>query len=154
MYIIGLMATRVIRDSLVTLKDLLVFDFGIPYHQRGYKFDQETINAIFQKGTLVASTLTDEIRTDACGARMRKSHFGNVNSKYGWEIDHIKPTAKGGANVLSNMQPLQWQNNRAKGDGPMMCAISWNGQENAQITDKRNDSLLPRNTIEIRHPLF
>ena len=34
----------------------------------------------------------------------------------GWEIDHIKPAAKGGTDDLSNLQPLQSGANAEKGD--------------------------------------
>lgn len=47
---------------------------------------------------------------------MTKSQYGNVNSEYGWEIDHIKPVAKFGTDDLDNLQPLQWKNNRGKSD--------------------------------------
>ncbi len=50
-----------------------------------------------------------------CGAAMQYSAYGTTG-EYGWEIDHIKPVSRGGADDLSNLQPLYWENNRRKGD--------------------------------------
>lgn len=55
-------------------------------------------------------------RYDKCKMPIKYSEHGNTESKYGWEIDHINPTAKGGQTVLDNLQPLQWENNRKKSD--------------------------------------
>jgi 5-methylcytosine-specific restriction endonuclease McrA len=57
-----------------------------------------------------------------CGAVMKRSDYGNTSSEHGWEVDHVKPIAKGGTDALSNLQPLQWENNRRKGDAyPWDC---------------------------------
>ena len=61
-------------------------------------------------------------RWDRCGRIMRYSDHGNTDSNYGWEIDHIYPRAKGGASTIDNLQPLNWQTNREKGNFfPFRC---------------------------------
>ena len=69
--------------------------------------------------------LAHEWRTDACGGLMRYNDYGNTNSKNGWEIDHKNPVANGGSDFITNLQPLQWENNRHKGDtvGQWYCKV-------------------------------
>jgi 5-methylcytosine-specific restriction endonuclease McrA len=56
-------------------------------------------------------------RLDACWAIIDWGAYGDTTENgTGWEIDHTIPVASGGGDSLDNLQPLQWQNNRAKGD--------------------------------------
>ena len=52
---------------------------------------------------------------DRCGALIARNAHGQ-RTPQGWEIDHILPVARGGTDALSNLRPLHWQNNAAKGD--------------------------------------
>jgi 5-methylcytosine-specific restriction endonuclease McrA len=64
-------------------------------------------------------------RQDICGNPMKYSEHGNITSKYGWEIDHIKPKALNGSDDIENLQPLHWENNRQKADQyPWRCGQS------------------------------
>lgn len=82
----------------------------------GGSWSEETKKAVWAKGRVSTSSDPNFIRYDICNKGMCYSDYGNRNDKWGWEIDHIKPVAKGGGDELSNLQPLQWENNAKKGD--------------------------------------
>ena len=71
---------------------------------------------VWVKGSVIPNFDADTWRHDKCGAVMKWSEHGNRQSEHGWEIDHINPAANGGGDELSNLQPLNWENNASKGD--------------------------------------
>lgn len=84
-----------------------------------YPFSEATaelIALIWTKGRLIPNQDPAVWRQDIYGSWMKFSDHGNVDSKCGWEIDHIVPVARRGTDEVANLQPLQWQNNRSKGD--------------------------------------
>jgi len=83
----------------------------------GEDFEAEIIQAVWEKGVVVPGADPALRRKDICGAWIYRAHYGyTFEDGTGWEIDHVLPVALGGTDDLANLQPLQWENNRHKGD--------------------------------------
>lgn len=83
---------------------------------------EELKRAVWRKGRVISGYDPGTWRHDVCGNVMKYSEHGNNNSDVGWEIDHIRPVSRGGTDELNNLQPLQWEENRRKGDTyPWRC---------------------------------
>lgn len=81
-------------------------------------FGKIVIDAVWNKAVAVTGVDPRIKRKDKCGAWIARSAYGDHDSDFGWDIDHIHPVAKGGGDQLLNLQPLHWKNNVSKGDGP------------------------------------
>lgn len=77
-------------------------------------FDNEVLKAVWRKGKVIPDYDPNVWRWDSYGSVMKYAEYGNRQSKHGWEVDHINPR---GSDNLSNLQPLQWENNVRKSDG-------------------------------------
>ncbi len=82
----------------------------------GRQFSKTIIEAVWEKAPKVSGYDPDLWRRDQCGALIRRAHYGDTESRFGWEIDHVRPVSEGGSDALINLEPMQWENNRHKGD--------------------------------------
>ena len=70
---------------------------------------------VWNKGHVIVGQGPDEWRRDHLGNIIQFSEYGNRNSTFGWEIDHILQVRLGGSDDLSNLRPLQWWANVQRG---------------------------------------
>ena len=71
--------------------------------------------AVWAKGTPIPGYPSSIWRRDVYGSAMKYSDFGNRESEYGWERDHIAASALGGPDTVDNMRPLHWRVNASLG---------------------------------------
>ena len=71
--------------------------------------------AVWSKAKSIRGKNQAKYRQDSYGNEMHYGSYGKDSEK-GWEIDHIKPKARGGSDATVNLQALNTQTNRLKGD--------------------------------------
>jgi 5-methylcytosine-specific restriction endonuclease McrA len=72
-------------------------------------------SAVFNNAKPVRGYDSNLYRQDPYGNVIYKHSHGK-NSEMGWEIDHIKPRARGGSDDIVNLQALKTEVNRIKSD--------------------------------------
>ena len=94
------------------------------------KFSDETIQKVWEKGTIAPPNDPAVWRKDHCGAWINRDQYGKRNSDWGWEIDHITLESDGGSDDLSNLRPLQWENNASRQEKGWSCKITSSDTKN------------------------
>lgn len=93
-------------------------------------FTEEVIQKVWEKGKAVTGIDPNKWRKDDCEAWIGRNQYGKRDSDYGWEIDHIKPESERGSDDLSNLRPLQWENNASKQAGRLVCVVTSSDNKN------------------------
>ena len=83
--------------------------------REGKPFDRITVAQVWLKAQTVRGQDPRRVRADVRGAWIAFAEFGR-RSPLGWEIDHMRPVARGGGDESVNLQALHWANNRSKAD--------------------------------------
>ena len=91
------------------------------HNRTGTVLNDDDIERVWTKGKPIPGRDPDTWRQDPCSTPMKKDDYGNRDSPYGWEADHINPQ---GTDNISNLQPLNWKNNARKSDGKLDCSCA------------------------------
>lgn len=77
--------------------------------------DEQKKIAVWIKGHPIQGYDSSVWRRDDFGHAIRFSDYGDRNSDYGWEIDHVVANALHGSDNLSNLRPLHCLRNASLG---------------------------------------
>lgn len=83
----------------------------------------EIINQLWEEATIAQDKNPTVWRLDPCGALIQKDQYGNRESDYGWEVDHVVSKSfliNVGASEEEyddpiNLRAMHWANNDSKG---------------------------------------
>ena len=95
--------------------------------------DDNKIQDVWEQGVIAQGFDPSQIRKDAAGAFIVRTHYKNRNSDYGWEIDYVFPESRGGDDNPVNLRPMQWENYVKKGDSFPYYETSVVAQDNMNV---------------------
>lgn len=106
---------------------------------------EEQIQDAWNRATVVEGYDKSRYRKDACGAWIIRNKYGDTDSLYGWQVDHVVPQSllrdKGFSESMIdnnlNLRALQHENNASKNDDyPSYTAVvTSEGTENVRVTN-------------------
>lgn len=70
---------------------------------------------------------------DFSGKLIKKAAYGDENSWYGWNIDHVWPLEENGSDDFTNLQPVAIWTNQQKAD-KMNGSIKWEFEDSSEKT--------------------
>jgi len=73
--------------------------------------NRHMIDAVWQRGRLIPGENPNVWRTDCYGNMIFYADYGNIDSVFGWLIDHVVSPVYGGSDDIENLQPVQWKVN-------------------------------------------
>lgn len=76
---------------------------------------KEIIKSVWDKAKKIRGKNPDRYRQDPYGNEIYKPSYGK-NGEKSWQIDHIKPSSKGGKDDIRNLQALNSGINTSKGN--------------------------------------
>ena len=116
----------------------------IVFIEHYFTMTEEQIQDAWNRANIVEGFDKNRYRKDACGAWIIRNKYGDTDSRYGWEVDHIVPQSflrdKGFSESMIdnslNLRALQHENNESKSDDyPSYTAVvTSEGTENVRVT--------------------
>lgn len=110
---------------IVSYEAFMLRDGRITYTIDGIRYqiqrDENNKYAIYKIGDKSMSFWEKEFgdveeAEDFAGYKILKCAYGQINSRYGWDIDHIQPLSKGGTDTDDNKQIVHVKTNDEKAD--------------------------------------
>jgi hypothetical protein len=95
---------------------------------------EELVQKVWEKGVIDPRTDSRHWRKDQCGAWISRSDYGCQRSSYGWEINYIRPQSEKDSEKISNLRPMQWNNDLGKHHGSSVCVLKAVGANNCQVS--------------------
>ena len=77
------------------------------------------VDVLWDKATTIDGQDPKIWRVDPYNIVINRYAYGDKNSSYGWEKDHIVSVANGGSHDIINLQALNFYSNRSLQDSPI-----------------------------------